>query len=546
MAKNILGLACLPVAIGLTLSAASWAQPSPASADPAGMVGQQVRVTTITGAVWPGKLSEVSDDRLVIQGAGGAFTISRAAVRSIEPLYNAPRPRPVVALEVPAPQPEGGEVRIHGSNTIGAQMAPNLIEAFGQSTSRGNVSVVPGRVEEERKIVLAGADPNRAVNVDLESHGSGTAFTSLATKVADLGMASRPVNDKEREAVMAAGLGDLRSVGQEHVIGLDGLSVIVNGENPLSSLTVAQIAAIFTGGIIDWAELGGRPGRIQVYARDVKSGTFDTFNELVLHRRPLAQGTRSFESSTELSDDVAADPNGIGFIGLAYVRAARAVSVVQGCGLAVPTDPFTVRTEEYPLARRLFLYSPAEPTRLAANFLAFAGSAAAQPVVAASGFVNLSPELSAVAYNEFRKRTASEMYAALPAGPETAESRGIVQGLRTLFSEARRLSITFRFQSDSSALDTRGEADMARLVAWTREPANAGRQLVLVGYSSPVGGFRQNVVLSQGRANVLAQRLLAEGVKNVSSLGAGPVSAVACNLDARGQALNRRVEVWAK
>ena len=509
------------------------------------MVGQQVRVTTITGAVWPGKLSEVDDDRLVIQGAGGAFTISRAAVRSIEPLNNTPRARPAVAMDGAAAQPDGGDVRIHGSNTIGAQMGPNLIEAFGQATGHGNVSVVPGRVGEERKIVLAGADPNRAVNVELHSHGSGTAFTSLATKAADLGMASRPVNDKEREAVMAAGMGDLRSVGQEHVIGLDGLSVIVNQGNPLSSLTVAQIAAIFTGGVTDWAEIGGRPGRIQVYARDVKSGTFDTFNELVLRRRALALGTRSFESSTELSDDVAADPNGIGFVGLAYIRAARAVSVVQACGLAVPADPFTVRTEEYPLARRLFIYSPAEPTRIAASFLAFAGSAEAQPVVSAAGFVNLSPELSAVAYNEFRKRTAPEMFGSTPT-PETADSRGIVQSLRVLFSEARRLSITFRFQSDSSALDTRGEADVARLVAWAREPANASRLIVLVGYSSPVGAFRQNVALSRGRADVLPQRLRADGVINVSTVGAGPVSAVACNADARGQALNRRVEVWAK
>lgn len=130
--------------------------------------------------------------------------------------------------------------------------------------------------------------------------------------------------------------------------------------------------------------------------------------------------------------------------------------------------------------------------------------------------------------------------------PETADSRGIVQSLCVLFSEARRLSITFRFQSDSSALDTRGEADVARLVAWAREPANASRLIVLVGYSSPVGAFRQNVALSRGRADVLAQRLRADGVINVSTVGAGPVSAVACNADARGQALNRRVEVWAK
>ena len=535
-------------AVGSFPVQAALAQPSLGAAAPEGdfgsLVGQEVRVTTITGAIWPGRLTEAGGDSLTVQGSSGAYTISKAAVRSVEPLHPLPRLRPVMASVEGPPRLESGEFRLDGSNTIGAQMVPNLIEAYGQANGLPGIQLVPGKVDEERRIVLGGADAARAVTVELHSHGTGTAFTSLAAKTADLGMASRPVNDKEREAVLAAGLGDLRSVAQEHVIGLDGLSVIVNADNRVSNLSLQQVAAIFTGGVTDWSEVGGAPGRIQAYTLDVKSGTFDTFNELVMHRRPMAPGARAYESSTKLSDDVAADPNGIGFIGFPYIRSARAVTVVEPCGLAVAPEPFLVRTEEYPLARRLFLYSPAQPTAPAQGFLTFASSAKAQPVVAAAGFVNLAPEVATTAYSEFRKRSAPEMFAPT-ATVNTAQSQSIVQGLRALFSEARRLSITFRFQPDSAALDTRGEADINRLLAWSREPANASRQLVLVGYSSSVGAFGQNVSLSRERADALAARLQAAGLR-VSTVGAGPVSAVACNADGRGQALNRRVEVWAK
>ena len=441
---------------------------------------------------------------------------------------------------------EGGGFGIHGSNTIGAQMVPNLIEIYGQASGLSKIQVTPGKSDEERRIGLGGGGPNRDVNIELQAHGTGTAFTSLAAKIADIGMASRPVNDKEREAVMAAGLGDLRSVGQEHVVALGGIGVVVNRDNRVTALSLPQIAAIFTGAVVDWSEVGGSPGRIQVYALDVKSGTFDTFSDQVLHRRPVASAARTYESNVKLSDDVAADPNGIGFVGLAYPRSARPVTVTQACGLAVPPEPFMVRTEEYPLSRRLFLYTTAEPSRPVVNFVNFAGSAKAQPAIAAAGFVTLAPELSTTSYSEFRKRNAPEMFAAPGTAVDPKQSQPIVQGLRALYSEAQRLSVTFRFQPDSAALDTRGEADLDRLVAWSNEPANASRQIVLVGYGSSIGSFAQNVALSRTRADALAQRLQAAGLRSVTTVGAGPVSAVACNADPHGQALNRRVEVWVK
>ncbi|MBS7672971.1 hypothetical protein KIN13_05915, partial [Vibrio cholerae] len=85
------------------------------------------------------------------------------------------------------------------------------------------------------------------------------------------------------------------------------------------------------------------------------SGTFDTFRELVLSRRgqPLAPSAKRFESSEQLSDAVSQDPQGIGFIGLPYVRQAKAVAIIDGD--SHPMLPLTslIATEDYPLSRRL-------------------------------------------------------------------------------------------------------------------------------------------------------------------------------------------------
>src|SRR5262249_33940365 len=144
-----------------------------------------------------------------------------------------------------------------------------------------------------------------------------------------------------------------------------------------------------------WSQLGGRAGHINVYARDNKSGTFDTFKTLVLKDRKLVASAARYESSEQLSDAVANDPNGIGFAGFAYLRNAKALSIKTDCGLGFAPSAFAVKTEEYPLSRRLFLHvSNHEQNPEVGQFVEFALSAAAQRAVDGKGFVSLLPELS--------------------------------------------------------------------------------------------------------------------------------------------------------
>src|SRR5262249_30755002 len=117
--------------------------------------------------------------------------------------------------------------------------------------------------------------------VEIKAHGSDTAVKALQNEECDIGMLSRKL--KSDEVQMLAKFGDMKSRGSENVIAMDGIAVIVNKSNPIQELRLQQIAQIFTGEFTEWSNVDkGAHGEINVYARDDKSGTFDTFKSLVL------------------------------------------------------------------------------------------------------------------------------------------------------------------------------------------------------------------------------------------------------------------------
>jgi serine/threonine protein kinase len=204
---------------------------------------------------------------------------------------------------------EGVALRLHGSNTIGAKLAPALVEAFLRKEGAANVRVTSGEKPDEARV--SGMLPGNATptTVEISSHGSSTAFTDLISNGADVGLSSRKIEPDEIQR--SASLGDMTSPASEHILGLDGIAVIVNRDNPIDSLTKDQVAKIFSGELIDWSQLQGARGPIKVYARDDRSGTFDSFKMLVLGKSPLVSGAARFEDSLALSDAVARDPAGI-------------------------------------------------------------------------------------------------------------------------------------------------------------------------------------------------------------------------------------------
>lgn len=214
-------------------------------------------------------------------------------------------------------------LRLHGSNTVGAALAPALVKAFLTREGYTEQSATPTAPEELRIEARRPSDGARLA-VALASHGTSTAFSSLAAGQAELGMASRPIQAQEREATKA--LGDLSAEGSEYIVALDGVAVIVHPSNPLKQLTLAQLRDLFTGRTGDWSALGAPAGAVRLHARDEKFGTWDTFRALVLDKQALAAGTTRHEDSRALAAAVAADPMAIGFVGLPYAEAAKTLA----------------------------------------------------------------------------------------------------------------------------------------------------------------------------------------------------------------------------
>lgn len=437
---------------------------------------------------------------------------------------------------------------IRGSNTIGARLVPALIEAFAASIGAKAVTMV-GSQPEEVDIKLETGTGSVLAEIGVHSHGSGTAVPGLISGTAQFGMLSRPIDDKEMQALSAAGIPDLRATQNELVLALDGVLVLVAPGNPLRALTLTQLSGIFSGAITDWSAVGREAGRIQVYARDGKSGTFDTFNALVLksYGVALTPDARRFESSEELSDSVARDPNGIGFVGFAYLRNAKALGIGNDCGLAYAPTTFNVKIEQYPLSRRLFLYSHNVPSgSLAERFFTFAGSPEAQDIVRAEGFVDQSIEL--LDDRDHIARLADGVIA-LDADVHPATLKELASDLKN----SARMSATLQFRLASARLDSKAATDVERIAGFIRSLAETqpGRTVVLAGFTDSVGDFAANKVLSQARAEQAKGDLMRAFGSDVPRTpvvvrGYSKLLPTSCNTTAEGRNRNRRVEIWLK
>ena len=409
--------------------------------------------------------------------------------------------------------------RVHGSNTVGAALAPACAREYLASIGVANPRVKRAAADNEYEVY--GRQGNRTVTIQIAAHGSGTGFTALAEGRAEIAMSSRPI--KREEALALRHLGNLRAPEAEQAVAIDGLAIIVHPDNPVAQLTVAQVARVFAGHINNWQQLGGPDLPISLYARDDKSGTWDTFSSLVLGKQwQLSPAARRFESNDQLSDQVSSDRSAIGFVGLASVRSARLLAIADSSTAAMQPTPFTVATEDYPLSRRLFFYVPqVSRSQAAAEYVAFCQSQQGQDIVKRVGFVSQT----IIAFDQPAPATAPASY-------------------RKLAEHGRRLSVNFRFDQGSPQLDNKAWRDLSRIVDYMQLPENRNARLYLVGFSEAGEAVSQDLLLSRYRALAVRGALLRDNVPVAASIGLGSMMPVAANdrHDVRNK--NGRVEVW--
>lgn len=431
-----------------------------------------------------------------------------------------------------------------GSATVGLDLMPALIRDFAASLG--------GSARQQ-----LGADPRAARFEILDKAGAGVAtigmrrigdsagLQALAAGEAGIAMTSRAATPVEIAALMPSESAR-QGTSNEHVLALDGLAVIVAQDNPLTSISRETIAKIFSGSITSWAELGQPAAPIRLYASADGGAASDSFAEQVLRPRGLTLSGAAImvPSEAAVADRVAGDPLGIGITSLSLVRNARGVDIAGSCGLKSKARTFTVKAEEYPLSRRIYLYTSSGELPATARVLTdYFATARAQDVIRETQFVDQAIERSS--FKDESRRLMRMLEEPKVDGEDKSRMRKLVASLLG----GERLSLTFRFAPGSAKLDAKAREDVQRLRELLRSGALRGKSLHLIGFADVTGTPRFNLALSVRRAAQVREQVLAGEPSlladtAVLSSGYGHLAPVVCNEGAEGLMLNRRVEVW--
>ncbi|MBP1691238.1 MAG: hypothetical protein H6Q32_590, partial [Bacteroidetes bacterium] len=228
------------------------------------------------------------------------------------------------------------------------------------------------------------------ITIAVTGGGSGTGIASLLNNTCDIAQVSREM--KEREIVLA------RKKGIEPkmiIVALDGLAVIVHPSNPVSELSLNQLADIYTGKITSWAQVGGRDATIVLLSREVNSGTHVYFKEHVL-RHGVSGSKEEFTpqalllpSSQAIADEASQNPDAIGYYGMGYVSTGvKVLKLSRAAGEpGVLPEITTVQNQTYPISRPLIMYTKGEPVGLAKSFVDYMLSREGQEIVKRIDFV---------------------------------------------------------------------------------------------------------------------------------------------------------------
>ena len=220
--------------------------------------------------------------------------------------------------------------------------------------------------------------------------GSGTGLAALINGTCDIASSSREIKAQERELALKKGVNPA-----EYKVALDGLAVVVHPENPVSELTMDQLADIFTGKIKNWNEIGGPDLKIVVLSREVNSGTHVYFKEHVLQKgdtkspAEFSPDALLLSSSQAIADEVKQNKGTIGYYGMGYIsKDQKAIAIKKTVEApAIPPTVDHVISGDYPISRPLYIYVNGDAKPDVKKFMDYILSPEGQAIVSEMDFV---------------------------------------------------------------------------------------------------------------------------------------------------------------
>lgn len=249
-------------------------------------------------------------------------------------------------------------------------------QAKDQLVVQGSTTVLP--------IAQAAAEVfmqnNSQADISVRGGGSGNGIAALIDGTCDIADASRSI--KVKEVILCQKKG-ISPVG--NIVAMDGIAVVVHTSNPVSALKTDQIKDVYTGKITNWKELGGEDLEIVIVGRDSSSGTFETFEELVMKGAKVSPAALAQASNKTVSTIISTTKGAIGYVGLGYLNDTIKAIEVNG----VEANPETVGGGKYPISRPLYMYTDGAPEGMVKEFIEFIWSEEGQEIVTEQGFVAL-------------------------------------------------------------------------------------------------------------------------------------------------------------
>lgn len=220
------------------------------------------------------------------------------------------------------------------------------------------------------------------VAVAVTGGGSGVGISALIAGTVDLANSSRAMKPGEKLLALRRDIDPVPTI-----FAADALTVIVHPDNPVESMTLEELAGLYTGETTAWAS--GQT--VVAYGRQSSSGTYGFFREAVLGT-DFGTSVREMNGNAQIVEAVAADPGGVGYVAVGYLRAgakgvrAMLISEEVGGPSYDPLDAQAVAEGKYPITRPLYQYSDGQPTGALLDFLRFELTEEGQEMAVEMGF----------------------------------------------------------------------------------------------------------------------------------------------------------------
>lgn len=413
------------------------------------------------------------------------------------------------------PQDIEASLTISAPSGIGQRVLPGLVSSYLKTLGYGEVRIFPqGAITR-----LVGS----------RSFGSGFIAVEVDTESEE-----PPAN------AVVFSLSPYRNALSNSAVALDALAVIVHPDNPVTDLTIPELAEIYTGAADDWNEVGGEDEAavLPLFPPD-RPGLVRQFRELILDSADEFVTAAAGKDSRPWLEKVKSNPGAIAFCLPGEIPSGVKVLRIRATSDSIPLGPSLSNrlALDYPLIRQLEVSASSRVDLFAREFLRHCLSSTGRKSMEAAGF-HWSDSVPTA--NDIEKRKDDkEILLSLSEIPDK---------YKDLIRDAVRPDVgaTLRFDpaSDSFELTSYSKASLERLAGFLRENRAEWSELLLIGFGDSSGSASANLTFAKRRADAIAEKFEQLGITRIRTDSLGEEMPVADNGTDSGRWRNQRVEVW--